>query len=342
MSLLPVWQHDQPKCTSDQAARMVAAAAAQLDSSLQSAKLATGDWQDEMLASALVEMAVADCLGRLTETGLWGPENRLPSHHLWKIAGPWLETGWLQRRAREKPLGYAGDYELLTRIVQEECISDPLGRLFDRYFQQQAAPMAVRNRTTLAAMLLATDCLAKAPADYPVVGFGCGPGLEIRRGIEILPQEVRPRVEVTLLDLDAASLAAAAQSIAAVTTPDQVRVHRENLPRLAGHARATELIGCPQLLICLGLFDYLEADAAERLLRLFWDQLAPGGSLLVANFMPTHATRAYMEWIGNWYLTYRTLGQLEHLAERAGIPPDRRRIGVEATGSDLLLWARKG
>jgi hypothetical protein len=321
---------------------MVAAAAAQLDSSLQSAKLATGDWKDEMLASALVETAVADCLRRLTETGLWGPENRLPSNHLWKIAGQWLETGWLQTRTREKPLGYAGDYELLTRIIQEECTTDPLGRIFDRYFQQQAAAMAVRDRTTLAATLLATDCLAKAPADYPVVSFGCGPALEIRRGIEILPWEVRPRVKVTLLDLDAASLAVAAQSIADVTTPEQVREHRENLPRLAGHARAAELIGCPQLLICLGLFDYLEATAAERLLRLFWDQLGPGGILLVGNFIPSHATRAYMEWIGNWYLTYRTFGQLRQLAERVGIPTNRRRIGLEVTGSNLLLWACKG
>ena len=48
-----------------------------------------------------------------------GSSNQIPSTILWEIAGQWLQTGWLQTRAREKPLGYAGDYALLEAIINE-------------------------------------------------------------------------------------------------------------------------------------------------------------------------------------------------------------------------------
>ena len=48
------------------------------------------------------------------------------------------------------------------------------------------------------------------------------------------------------------------------------------------------------------MVDDLEDDAAAGLLCLFWNSLAPGGSMLVGNFAPHCPTRAYMDWIGNW------------------------------------------
>ena len=97
----------------------------------------------------------------------------------------------------------------------------------------------------------------------------------------------------------------------------------------------------PDLILCPGLFDYLEHTAAVGLLRLFWQQLAPGGTLLVGNFAPNHATRAYMEWIGNWYLNYRSYEAMVDLADRAEIPTDCLQIGTEATGSDWFSGCTK-
>jgi len=77
------------------------------------------------------------------------------------------------------------------------------------------------------------------------------------------------------------------------------------------------------------------------MLRWFWEQLAPGGSLLVGNFAPHNPTRAYMEWIGNWYLIYRTVEEMHELAARAGIPADQVTIGCERLGVDLFLAGRK-
>ena len=55
-------------------------------------------------------------LSQLSATGIWGPDNRLPSSELWKRAGDVLSVGSLQLHARTKPFGYAGDFEMLARI----------------------------------------------------------------------------------------------------------------------------------------------------------------------------------------------------------------------------------
>ena len=93
------------------------------------------------------------------------------------------------------------------------------------------------------------------------------------------------------------------------------------------------------VVLCLGLFDYLDDDDAAAMLRLFWQSLRPGGVLVVGNFAPHCQARAYMEWVGNWYLTYRTRDQLARLALAAGIPESRFRIGAEPLGVNLLLTA---
>jgi hypothetical protein len=87
--------------------------------------------------------------------------------------------------------------------------------------------------------------------------------------------------------------------------------------------------------------DYLEDDVATAQLSLFWNALRPGGAVMVGNFAPHNPTRAYMEWIGNWYLVYRTAEDLERLATAAGIPPECRQITAERTGCDLFLVATR-
>ncbi len=134
----------QPPTSESALAETVRTTAHRLLDDLQRVSHFTASQHDRALGDALVEVALSFCLARLAATGVWGEANRTASSILWHIAGPCLELGWLQHRARFKPRGYAGDEELLTRICRgEECNSD-LGRLFDRYFLRQAAPQAVR------------------------------------------------------------------------------------------------------------------------------------------------------------------------------------------------------
>jgi hypothetical protein len=100
-------------------------------------------------------------------------------------------------------------------------------------------------------------------------------------------------------------------------------------------------LGNPHFLVCPGLFDYLDEESAVAMISTFWQQLAPGALLLAGNFAPHNASRAYMEWIGNWYLTYRTPAEMKQLALRAEIPRDNFSIACEPSGLNLFLVARK-
>ena len=59
------------------------------------------------------------------------------------------------------------------------------------------------------------------------------------------------------------------------------------------------------------------------------------------NFGPTNPSRGYMEWIGNWYLTYRTAAELTELGRSADLPAESLVVSAESTGVNLYLEAYK-
>jgi len=319
----------------------VARAADQLVQDLADAQAESDGWQDERRAGELVFAALDDCLASLADTGCWGEANRVPSSRLWQIAGSWLEVGWLQHRARFKPRGYAGDFEMLAAICHETLCEHPLGRIFDRYFQSQQAPRAVRNRTRLVADAIAATCRKGSQVPARIASIGSGPALDVRWAVDALRVEEIGTLDVTLVDRDPAALEHARQLLATRIAGDRLDLVRENLFRLNRRAVAGELLGGCDLIACTGLFDYLQDADAAALLECLWQALAPGGRLLVFNFAPQNTSRAYMEWIGNWYLIYRSRQQMQTLADRAGIPRGCLSIEAEATGVDLYWDARQ-
>lgn len=308
---------------------------------LEQAERLSSGWRDERIGEALISSAMDRCLARLAATGCWGKENQLASSEFWSIAGGLLDVSWLQHRARFKPRGYAGDYEMFDRFWRRECCEHPLGRLLDRYFQRQAAVEAVRARTEQIAAALVEHCLIAQSQPYHVVSIGCGPAIDLANAVEMLPESRRSQLQIMLLDLDQAALDDAVQRLGGRLAPTQINAVRENLYRLADKPQAAEYLNNADFLICSGLFDYLSDDAAEKLLRLFWKQLASGGKLIVGNFAPHNPTRAYMEWIGNWYLIYRTAEDMQRLAAADGIDRSRFSIGAERLGIDLFLIAER-
>ncbi|NLF68907.1 MAG: ChaN family lipoprotein [Candidatus Anammoximicrobium sp.] len=313
----------------------------QLDETLRGAHGATGGWSDATATERLARAALQVALDRLSATACWGEANRLPSGELWRIAGHWLEVGTLQWRARTKPRGYAGDFEMLEQICAHHVCDHPLGAVFDRFFQAQAAPQAVRNRTALIAQSVVQFVRACRATTVHVVSVGSGPAIDLQRACTALTAPERRRLRLTLLDLDPLALDQARLRLSAVIDGPQLRPVRENLFRLGQPGRGNDAWRETDFLICSGLFDYLDETAAAALLSHFWDSLRPGGGALVFNFAPHNPSRAYMEWIGNWYLTYRDRRQLRDAAARAGIPDDCVTLEAESSGVNLYWRIRR-
>ena len=308
---------------------------------------------DKERAFGQVKSAIDDCLAELKTTGLWGLENRLPSSVLWNEVGEILCRGWLQNQARIKPRGYAGDYEMLARIHENRWCDDPLGRLFDRYFQEQAAPQAVRNRMRMMGEWIADGVKGQETGDrrqgtgdrgqglLRVAIVGSAFGSEVREAMRQLKDVERVRLSVTLLDMDPAALEFARLQLEPLLPGERLRIVPTNVFRLAERSRLTEPLAGTDLLLCPGLFDYLDDEQAAAMLHVFWERITPGGRMEVFQFAPHNPTRAYMEWLGNWYLVYRDSEQLRDLALTAGISPGATTIRSEPLGVNLLVTAVK-
>jgi extracellular factor (EF) 3-hydroxypalmitic acid methyl ester biosynthesis protein len=309
-----------------------------------------------------VKAALDDCLARLQPLGLIGVDNRLPSSELWNVCGSLLTRGWLQNQARTKPRGYAGDYEMLSRIYENRLCDDPLGRLFDRYFQEEAAPRAVRNRMAMMTEWIVELASGADPSPLTplpqrergtgqalppgergirVAVVGSAFGLEVRDAIAQLAEHERSNVSVTLLDLDWAAIKYAKQKLSGLIDDERLKEVSANLFRLPVREPLAAHLNDTDLLLCPGLFDYFDDATAVAMLRTFWERLAPGGRLAVFQFAPHNPTRAYMEWLGNWYLIYRTERELRQLALDAGLPESQIELSSEPLGVDLLLAATR-
>jgi len=181
----------------------------------------------------------------------------------------------------------------------------PAGLIFDDYYLHARPAQAVRNR-----LAFLTDTLAVAVQQRATTGgrpvrllsLGSGPARELA----LLAQKpgFAEAVAVTCLDLDPAALACARQRING-QLDGQVQFVCDNALRFArGANRPTQPF---DVIYAAGLFDYLNANLAARLVEDCYGLLMPGGTLIVGNFSTeTHANdRILVEWLLDWRLIYR-------------------------------------
>ncbi|MFA5097845.1 MAG: class I SAM-dependent methyltransferase [Candidatus Margulisiibacteriota bacterium] len=62
---------------------------------------------------------------------------------------------------------------------------------------------------------------------------------------------------------------------------------------------------------CSGLFDYLSERISERLLKILFSFVKPGGELIICNASEEYSShRAYYDFLGDWILIYRKKDQI--------------------------------
>jgi len=143
------------------------------------------------------------------------------------------------------------------------------------------------------------------------------------------------------LDLDPEALAHAERRLTPLLATGQLRLHRENLFRLPRLQRTGSLIEQADFIACTGLFDYLTDSDEVAMLQCFWSHLASDGELMVFNFAPPNPSRAYMEWIGNWYLTYRDEAAIAAIVHKAIGDGHQPQIAREESQASLYAVCRK-
>ena len=241
------------------------------------------------------------------------------------------------QRAKLKPFGYPGDYEMMNFIYERQFEGPTLfARAVGLAFLSTRAPLAVRCRKDFMRRQIEALLARRAGSREPVriLSIAAGPAQELFETFQALDDLPVP-VEVVLFEQDKNALAHAwrrLRSPAEARFPHGLRFTylHDSVKRLLRDSSLFEGFGKFDLVYSCGLLDYFQRSTAVVLSRRLAAVTRPGGQLLVAN-MVDHPIRWVMEWHLDWNLIYRTREELLDIGRRA-VPGASLRILEEESG----------
>lgn len=212
----------------------------------------------------------------------------------------------LARRSFEKPRGYAGDAVMLDLVYGLSDI-DSIDRLAGELLSvTRGAPasQAVRHR-----LEMLRDALELLAARKPGVGRALALASGHLREASTDAVRLRRIDSLVAYDQDSESLATVSDASAGWPVDTMKGSVRE---LLSGRRRFTGF----DLVYAAGLFDYLQAPTASRLVDVMFDATESGGSVLFVNFTSDTPYLGYLEAVMDWFLIYRNEQEMLQLASR--------------------------
>jgi SAM-dependent methyltransferase len=253
---------------------------------------------------------------------------------------PYFMRSRLAEMAYYKPKGYAGDFKMMEWIYRKKPDGDgKLGRLIDGWLLRQIPPKAVRNRRQLLSGLL--DRLFRErlgnERQIHVMNLACGPCREL---FDLLTGcDYSERIDALCIDIDAEALHYANRYVNTEPHNASVRFMHENVIKWA-LGRAKHDMGPQDIIYSSGLCDYLDDHMMQRLIEQCYQQLSPGGALIVGNFTPSNPDRQFMDNIMYWRLIHRNEQDMHELFAGSSFG-DRVEMVVEEQGVNLFAIAQK-
>lgn len=248
-------------------------------------------------------------------------------------------------RSFYKPLGYAGDYEMVNMMLRDPREGPTAyAQLINTLYLQAGPAQAHRNRISILIDRLQNYAghAAESGKTLRVLNVGCGPAVELQKFFRDVPSANNCSFE--LMDFNAQTLeytqSKLDEAMRSGQKPKDLRLIHESVHELLKRAtrRDTgELSGRYDFVYCAGLFDYLSDKVCARLVQLFYHWLAPGGNLLVTNVHPNNSNRRAMEYLLEWYLIYRDESRMSSLASNHA----DKVVYADETGLNVFLELNK-
>jgi extracellular factor (EF) 3-hydroxypalmitic acid methyl ester biosynthesis protein len=281
------------------------------------------------------------CAGRIAD-------ELQPTHRAFgqRVLHPQMLCAPFIHRTYAKPLGYAGDYEMMNMILRNEFEGTSLfARLIHAYMLDQAPAHAVRNRVGYLSgrIVEETARVARLNRTARIFDVACGPA----RAVEnfIIEHPLSDRAHIRLLDFNEETLKytsgrldEARRRHCRATRVELVRNSVHSLLKAQSQAFPDEQRY--DLIYSSGLYDYLGDRVCKALNSYLYRQLAPGGLLVIGNFNTCNPIRWQMEHVLEWYLIYRDSRQVAQLAPEEA-PPENVSVRSESTGTNIFLEVRK-
>jgi hypothetical protein len=296
------------------------------------------DGVPEALVVSAVRDAVDPCLAALEhEIGFTEPANwRVASRYFHERFGALVDLSPLAARCFHKPLGYAGDFEMMNMVYRNESLGGTLfGRSLSRVVLDSEAGRAVRYRARyLVEKIEAAVARGGHRGPVRIMSVAAGPAVELQLILQTNPALLAAeRTQIVLIDQDAGALEHAREQIRDLAARAGVAVALRCINTTIRTVIADGLDDTYDLIYCAGLFDYLKDRAARAAAGRLAAALARGGLAVIGNFDITNPTRPFMELILDWPLQHRSADDLGRLFGDLGTSMTIER---EATGVNLF------
>jgi len=243
--------------------------------------------------------------------------------------GEYFKIGKYTKWVCEKPLGYAGDYQIIEWIYQNRPDTEGVMRCSDNYFLKTGASVATRNRKADFKRLIQDNLLESCNGTIQIMDLACGPCRDI---FELYNERSSNVFHVTCVDHDPRAIEHARKLIQKLNQRDCVEFVQKNVVKIALAKDVHALFPHEyDIIFSTGLFDYLNHKLSVRLVQNLRELLKQDGLLIISNYRDkfSNPSRLYMEWGGNWELIYRTEDEFMRVFIEAGFRPTDLRLQFE-------------
>ena len=250
-------------------------------------------------------------------------------------------------RTFQKPLGYAGDYEMVAMMMRDSYEgSSMFAKLVNYAFLEMPPVVAHRNRIKYLHNAIRATTTSKSlnKKRARILNLGCGPAQEIQRFIT--EDTESNEADFTLLDFNMETLQFTSGVMSELQLKHDRTVKMNYLERSVNQLLRQSNRGdldmeweSFDLVYCAGLFDYLSQKVCKRLVSLFYKLVAPGGKIIVTNVSDTNPRIAGMELLLEWNLIYRdNEGMLDLVPNFMGVTHE---LKADVTSVNLFLEINK-
>jgi extracellular factor (EF) 3-hydroxypalmitic acid methyl ester biosynthesis protein len=273
------------------------------------------------------------------------PESHLPAMrsfterhlHDFFMKAPWMH------RARFKPFGYPGDFEVMRFFYERNFEGVSLfGKAFHYATIQCRTAQAVCKRKDLVKRQVRQIIESRSGSRQPVriLSVAAGPAQELFELLGEVPRLDVP-LDIVLFDQDKSALTYAYSRLKPLVErrfPKQVRLLylHESIKRLLRDRQIFSDFGPFDAIFSSGLYDYLSTTTATVLTKSLFARLASSGALYIANMVPESPNRWVMEHLLDWHLIHRSRSELMEIGRRAA-PDASIRVLEEETGVNPFL-----
>ncbi|MGM0576760.1 MAG: hypothetical protein ACQEXJ_13605 [Myxococcota bacterium] len=266
---------------------------------------------------------------------------------------PLLHSCPMHGRAYDKPLGYAGDFYLMTVFFASQLEGHDLYTRFLHYASQHytLGQAVVAREKNMRAMVRKT--LTERAHPTRIASLACGPAMELQHVIGELEHLEHP-AKLILIDQDVEALQHSHEAINHILLEEgradlpvdlhclhfsvrQILKPRNDAERAVGREVLSDL----DLIYSAGLFDYLPESVARKLLSALYGMLRPGGRLFIGNLREAPESTWMMEYVLSWHLEYREPATMAALADHLAAEGAAVDLVHDETGHCMFLEVQK-